>query len=142
MREINKIPIFYRFVLAFITIYWMPQATAQLTNLPIDYTITCNGIVENQSNRAIQLFVNYRLGGLSIDGTLNGEAFTGAEFSTNPQYWELVGFPKSQDTGNVRDINRKMTVSIQKDSGVFRLKIEGIHGQSFFLSGGGVCQRS
>ena len=117
-------------------------AHSQNSKFPIDFTYTCNGAVDNQSNRAIQLFANYRLGGMSIDGYLNGDAFTGSEFSVSPQFSELVGYPQSQNTGNVRDIKTKMTVTIQKDNGVFRLKIVGVHGYSFFLSGGGVCQKN
>lgn len=113
-------------------IFFTSQAIAQNSKFPIDFTYTCNGVVDNQSNRAIQLFANYRLGGMSIDGYLNGDAFTGSEFSVSPQFSELVGYPQSQDTGNVRDIKTKMTVTIQKDNGVFRLKIVGVHGYSFF----------
>ncbi len=115
---------------------------AQNSKFPIDFTLTCNGVVDNQSTKSIQLLANYRFGGMSIDGFLNGESFTASEFSASPQFWELVGYPNSQNTGNVRDIKQKMTVSIKKNTGNFRLKIEGVHGYSFFLSGGGVCQKN
>jgi hypothetical protein len=52
----------------------------------------------------------------------------------------VVGYPKSQDTGNTRDIVHKMTVNITKSNGLFNMNIVGANGHTYFLSGRGDCQ--
>jgi hypothetical protein len=83
--------------------------------------------------------LQFKLGGLMLEGDLNGDPIVGSNFGTGNLVL-AVAYPKSQDTGNRRDIKHKMTANINKLDGLFNLTISGIHGHSFFLSGSGQCQ--
>jgi hypothetical protein len=101
--------------------------------------INCRGRVEQDQRRLILLNLNFKLGGLLIDGDLNGDPIVASNFGSGNSI-QVVGFPKSQDTGNTRDIVHKMTVNINKSTGIFSITIVGANGHTFYLSGGGECQ--
>lgn len=106
---------------------------------PVDFSLFCNGRLDSDSNKIILLKLNVRLGGLIIDGNLNNDPIVASNFGDD-KLMRIVGYPKSQDTGNTRDIIHKMTVNINRDSGLFNLTIVGANGHSYYLSGRGQCQ--
>ena len=108
-------------------------------NPSADFSLFCRGRLDNDSNKLILLKLNVRLGGIVIDGDLNGDPIVASNFGDN-KLMQVVGYPKSQDTGNTRDVIHKMTVNIARDSGTFNLTIVGANGHSYFLSGRGQCQ--
>ncbi len=103
-----------------------------------DQVISCRGRVEQDQRRLILLNLNFKLGGLLIDGDLNGDPIVASNFGTGNSI-QVVGFPKSQDTGNTRDIVHKMTVNINKSTGIFNMTIVGANGHTYYLTGGGEC---
>jgi hypothetical protein len=104
-----------------------------------DSVFTCRGRVDQDQRSLILLNMQFKLGGLVMEGDLNGDPIVGSNFGTG-NLVRAVGYPKSQDTGNTRDIKHKMTANINKFDGLFNLTINGANGHSFFLSGSGQCQ--
>ncbi len=104
-----------------------------------DSFFTCQGRVDQDQRKLILLNLQFKLGGLMLEGDLNGDPIVGSNFGTG-NLIQAVAYPKSQDTGNTRDIKHKMTANINKLDGLFNLSINGVHGHSFFLSGSGQCQ--
>ena len=104
-----------------------------------DSVFTCQGRVEQDQSKLILLNLQFKLGGLVIEGDLNGDPIVGSNFGTG-NHVQAVAYPKSQETGNTRDIKHKMTANINKLDGLFNLAINGVNGHSFFLSGSGQCQ--
>jgi hypothetical protein len=104
-----------------------------------DYIFTCRGRIDQDQRRLVLLNLNFKAGGLIIDGDLNGDPIVGSNFG-NGESIQVVGYPKSQDTGNTRDIVHKMTVNITKSNGLFNMNIVGANGHTYFLSGRGDCQ--
>ena len=105
----------------------------------VDSEFTCRGRVDQDQRKLILLNLQFKLGGLMLEGNLNGDPIVGSNFGTG-NLVQAVAYPKSQDTGNTRDIKHKMTANINKLDGLFNLAINGVHGHSFFLSGSGQCQ--
>ena len=104
-----------------------------------DSVFTCRGRVDQDQRKLILLNLQFKIGGLMLEGDLNGDPIVGSNFGTG-NLVQAVAYPKSQDTGNTRDIKHKMTANINKLDGLFNLTINGVHGHSFFLSGSGQCQ--
>lgn len=104
-----------------------------------EQTINCRGRIDQDQRRLVLLNLNFKAGGLIIDGDLNGDPIVGSNFGSGEEI-QVVGYPKSQDTGNTRDIVHKMTVNITKSNGLFNMNIVGANGHTYFLSGRGDCQ--
>jgi hypothetical protein len=104
-----------------------------------DSKFTCRGRVDQDQRNLILLNLQFKLGGLVIEGDLNGDPIVGSNFGTG-NHVQAVAYPKSQETGTTRDIKHKMTANINKLDGLFNLAINGVNGHSFFLSGSGQCQ--
>jgi len=105
----------------------------------IDQIFNCRGRIDQDQRRLVLLNLNFKAGGLIIDGDLNGDPIVGSNFGGGDSI-QVVGYPKSQDTGNTRDIVHKMTVNITKSNGLFNMSIVGANGHTYFLSGRGDCQ--
>lgn len=104
-----------------------------------DSIFSCRGKVDQDQSRLIILNMQFKLGGLSIEGDLNGDPIVGSNFGSG-NFVQAVAYPKSQSTGNVSDIKHKMTANINQQDGQFNMTIVGVHGHTFFLSGRGQCQ--
>ncbi len=104
-----------------------------------DSIFSCRGRVDQEQSKLIVLSMQFKLGGLMIEGDLNGDPIVGSNFGTG-NLVQVVGYPKNQATGNTRDVEHKMTVNVNKLDGMFSLSIIGVNGHSFFLSGNGQCQ--
>ena len=126
---------FFKFPLIFV----MGLLFSLIANAQIDSVFTCRGRVDQDQRSLILLNMQFKLGGLVMEGDLNGDPIVGSNFGTG-NLVRAVGYPKSQDTGNTRDIKHKMTANINKLDGLFNLTINGANGHSFFLSGSGQCQ--
>jgi len=103
-----------------------------------DSIYSCRGKVDQDQNRLIILNMQFKLGGLTIEGDLNGDPIVGSNFGSG-NFVQAVAYPKSQSTGNVSDIKHKMTANVNQQDGQFNLTVVGVHGHSFFLSGRGQC---
>ncbi|MFY9128281.1 MAG: hypothetical protein WAO82_06315 [Limnohabitans sp.] len=104
-----------------------------------DSFFTCQGRVDQDQRKLILLNLKFKLGGLMLEGDLNGDPIVGSNFGAG-NLVQAVAYPKSQDTGNTRDIKHKMTANINQQDGQFNMTIVGVHGHSFYLSGSGQCQ--
>ena len=78
-----------------------------------DSVFTCRGRVDQDQRKLILLNLQFKLGGLMLEGDLNGDPIVGSNFGTG-NLVQAVAYPKSQDTGNTRDIKHKMTANINK----------------------------
>jgi hypothetical protein len=127
----DKTVLFYIFIFVF-----AGGAFAQTA----DYSYRCQGRVNQDQRKLIILNINVRLGGLTVDGDLNGDALMGSVFGSSESYLKVIAGRRSEFTGNARDQIHKVTIEINKPTSSFNLEVLGVNGYSYFLSGSGSCR--
>jgi hypothetical protein len=105
-----------------------------------DGAYRCQGRVNQDQRKLIILNINVRLGGLTVDGDLNGDELVGSVFGSSENYLKIIAGRRSEFTGNARDQIHKVTIEINKSTSFFNLEVLGVNGYSYFLSGSGLCR--
>jgi hypothetical protein len=106
----------------------------------VDSQYRCQGRVHQGQNNIIILNLNLRLGGLTVDGDLNGDAIVGSVFGNSTNSVKIIAGRRSEMSGGVLAPIHKVTVDISKSNGAFNLEVLGVNGYSYFLSGSGSCR--
>jgi hypothetical protein len=102
------------------------------------FELICSGSGSAGANSMLVNFNNPITG----DGVIDGVSFVFTDILSGGQnFYELVGWPKSQDTGNTRDIKHKIEISINRNSGQYIVKVSLMGGYGRSSSANGVCEK-
>jgi hypothetical protein len=102
------------------------------------FALICSGSGSAGENNMLLNFNDFIKGDGIIDGVpiLFVNTFGGGK-----NFYELSGWPKSQDTGNTRDIKHLIEISIERNSGQYSVKVSMIRGYNKSVGANGTCEK-
>lgn len=89
------------------------------------FNLSCAGNGTAGSNKLYINFENLLIGSGVIDGV---PIVFSNQLSGGDVYYNLIGWPRVQDTGNVRDIKHKIELSINRYDGNYSMTISRVGG--------------
>lgn len=89
------------------------------------FSLSCAGSGTSGSNQLKVNFENFLIGFGAVDGVpiVFSNQLSGGDVSYN-----LIGWPRVQDTGNTRDIKHKIEISINRYNGNYSMTISRVGG--------------
>jgi hypothetical protein len=102
------------------------------------FTLICSGYGSAGENNMLLNFNDF----INGDGVLDGVSVVFVNMhGGGVNFYELIGWPKSQDTGNARDVKHKMEISIERNSGQYSVKVSLMGGSNKSVSANGTCEK-